>query len=116
LTEKSLLTPLSVPGARYITSYDPSTGLHLGTFKADTEDEIAHKIMLAARAQQGQPADYNVPARPGWRGTTFAQRRKVVRSLKKWLVDNQEVIARVACRDTGKTCAFETTTYVILLG
>lgn len=27
-----------------------------------------------------------------------------MRSLKAWLVENQEACARVACRDTGKTC------------
>jgi hypothetical protein len=26
-----------------------------------------------------------------------------MRSLNKWLVENQEVCARMACRDTGKT-------------
>ena len=30
-------------------------------------------------------------------------------SLLKWLVDNQELCARVACRDTGKTRAYGST-------
>ncbi|KAF8188356.1 meiotic sister-chromatid recombination aldehyde dehydrogenase [Pholiota molesta] len=38
-----------------------------------------------------------------WKTTTMQQRRRVVRSLLKWLVENQDVCARVACRDTGKT-------------
>jgi len=83
---------MSVPDRRYITSYDPSTGLHLGTFLADNEYEIEQKIERAAEAQKT------------WKNTTFQQRRRVIRSLQKWLVDNQEVVARVACRDTGKTC------------
>lgn len=83
---------LNVPGRRYITSFDPSTGLHIGTFLADNEQEIEGKIRRAAEAQKK------------WKNTTFQQRRRVVRSLLKWLVENQDVCARVACRDTGKTC------------
>jgi len=83
---------MHVPGRKWITAFDPSTGLHLGTFLADNEVEIQAKIDRAAKAQLN------------WKNTTFTQRRRVVRSLLKWLVDNQEVCARVACRDTGKTC------------
>ena len=83
---------LNIPGRRYITSFDPSTGLHIGTFLADNEQEIESKIKRAAEAQKK------------WKHTTFQQRRRVVRSLLKWLVENQDVCARVACRDTGKTC------------
>lgn len=82
---------IALPGRRYITSFDPATGLHIGTFMADNEDEIQRKIKSAASAQKK------------WKRTTFTQRRRVVRSLMKWLVDNQEVCARVACRDSGKT-------------
>ncbi|KAF8626227.1 hypothetical protein AX15_004914 [Amanita polypyramis BW_CC] len=83
--------PLNVDGRRYITSFDPATSLHIGTFIADDEREIQGKIRRAGQAQKK------------WRNTTFTQRRRVVRSLLKWLVDNQEICARVACRDTGKT-------------
>lgn len=83
---------MAVPDRRYITSFDPSTGVHIGTYLADNEAEIEAKI---EKAQEAQIA---------WKKTTFQQRRRVVRSLLKWLVDNQEVCARVACRDTGKTC------------
>jgi acyl-CoA reductase-like NAD-dependent aldehyde dehydrogenase len=58
---------------------------------ADDEAEIAKKIALAGEAQKK------------WKHTTFTQRRRVVRSLKKWLVENQDLCARVACRDSGKT-------------
>jgi acyl-CoA reductase-like NAD-dependent aldehyde dehydrogenase len=79
---------------RHITCYDPATAYHLNTVPADTPADIAAKIMRADIAQKQ------------WRHTTLAQRRKVIRSLKKWLVDNQQDCARVACRDTGKTCAY----------
>ncbi|KAF8162867.1 meiotic sister-chromatid recombination aldehyde dehydrogenase [Crassisporium funariophilum] len=91
LTNPEVLPPMNVPGRRWITSFDPATGLHIGTSLADNEAEIAGKIARAKKAQKS------------WKKTTLRQRRRVVRSLLKWLVDNQEVCARVACRDTGKT-------------
>ncbi|TFK56634.1 Aldedh-domain-containing protein [Heliocybe sulcata] len=88
---EDLMPPFRPEGRRYITSYDPATGLHLGTIVADDPTEIQQKIEAAGAAQKE------------WRQTSFAQRRRVIRSLKKWLVENQESCARVACRDTGKT-------------
>ena len=80
-----------VEGKEYITCFDPSTGVFLDTLIADDKAEIERKIHAAAQAQLQ------------WKDTSFAQRRRVVRSLNKWLVENQEVCARVTCRDTGKT-------------
>ena len=91
LDTEEVMHPMNVPGRRYITSFDPATGLHIGTYLADNEEEIRRKI---ERAGAGQDQ---------WRKTNFTQRRRVVRSLLKWLVDNQELCARVACRDSGKT-------------
>ncbi|KDR81893.1 hypothetical protein GALMADRAFT_240173 [Galerina marginata CBS 339.88] len=91
LTNPDIMPVMHIPERRWITSFDPATGLHLGTFLADNEDEIAGKIQRAKDAQKK------------WKNTTFQQRRRVIRSLLKWLVENQDVCARVACRDTGKT-------------
>lgn len=84
---------------KYITGFDPATGFHLVTAIADSEGEIREKISKAAKAQKK------------WKKTSFRQRRRVVRSLKKWLVDNQKECAQVACRDTGKTCASRSSLY-----
>lgn len=78
-------------GRRYITCFDPATSWHLGTYLADNPADIQNKIMLSVTAQHS------------WKHSSFADRRKVVRSLKKWLIDNQEMCAKVAARDTGKT-------------
>jgi acyl-CoA reductase-like NAD-dependent aldehyde dehydrogenase len=91
LDTEEVMPPMNVPGRRYITSFDPATGLHIGTFLADNEEEIRRKIEKAGVVQKQ------------WRNTNFTQRRRVIRSLLKWLVDNQELCARVACRDSGKT-------------
>ena len=91
LQHPDVLPPIDIPGQEYITAFDPATSLHLGTYLADDENVIAFKINKAAKAQRR------------WKQTTFVQRRRVVRSLLKWLVDNQEICAKVAARDTGKT-------------
>ncbi len=90
-TNDELLPSFSLQGRKYITSFDPATGLHIQTYLADDQEEIARKIEKADGAQ------------PSWRETSFTQRKRVVRSLLKWLVDNQDTCAKVACRDTGKT-------------
>ena len=38
-----------------------------------------------------------------WAQTTFSQRRRVLRTILNFILDNQETIARVACLDSGKT-------------
>jgi len=86
-----LRPPMFIEGVRYITCFDPATGFHLATLPADSAGEITNKIARAADAQKE------------WKTTSFRDRRRVMLSLKKWLVDNQETCARVACRDTGKT-------------
>lgn len=94
LSDAELLPAAHSPEKRYITSYDPATGQHIGTFLADDEVAIAGKVLKARDAQLK------------WRKTTFRERRRVIRSLNKWLVENQDICARTACRDTGKTREF----------
>ncbi|KAJ3477063.1 hypothetical protein NLI96_g10721 [Meripilus lineatus] len=91
MRDPALMPHAHIPDRKYITCYDPSTSYHLRTMVADNAQEIEHKIGLASTAQRD------------WSETTFQQRRRVMRSLNKWLVDNQESCARVAARDTGKT-------------
>jgi acyl-CoA reductase-like NAD-dependent aldehyde dehydrogenase len=99
LEDERLVAPFQPSDRRRITCYDPATALHLNTVVADNGEEIRAKIEAADLAQKR------------WRRTTLAQRRKVIRSLKKWLIDNQESCVKVACRDTGKTSEC-TDTYV----
>ncbi|EJF67146.1 meiotic sister-chromatid recombination aldehyde dehydrogenase [Dichomitus squalens] len=91
LNTDGLLPAIPLEGRKYITAYDPATAYHLDTVLADTPTEITKKIADAYEAQKE------------WANTSFHDRRRVMRSLKKWLVDNQETCAKVACRDTGKT-------------
>ena len=59
---------------------------------ADSPRDIETKIANAAAAQED------------WAYSSFADRKRVMKSLKRWLVENQDACARVACRDSGKTC------------
>ncbi|EIN13899.1 Aldedh-domain-containing protein [Punctularia strigosozonata HHB-11173 SS5] len=90
-SDPDLLPPFQPTDREFITCYDPATGMHIDTIMADNAADINAKITRASVAQKE------------WKKTTLAQRRRVVRSLKKWLVENQDTCARVACRDTGKT-------------
>jgi acyl-CoA reductase-like NAD-dependent aldehyde dehydrogenase len=73
-----------------------------------TTDDIDHAVDSATWAQEV------------WKSTTFKERRKVLRTLLKlelpfhifkemwadfdrYILENQDVIARVACLDSGKT-------------
>lgn len=74
-----------------VQSYCPATGQYLGTFPISTRDEINQQIQLAKQAQLV------------WKESTFTQRRKLLRTLSSFILNNQQDIARVACRDSGKT-------------
>lgn len=86
--------PVSIKNAEepeFIQSYCPATGQFLGKYKSNSRSEINEAISNAKQAQLS------------WKKSTFAQRRQVLRSLSEFIIQNQEEIARVACRDSGKT-------------
>ena len=74
-----------------VRCYDPATGYVLDNFPADTPASIHEKVGRAVAAQTA------------WATSTFAQRRRVLRTMHAWIQRDREPIARMACRDTGKT-------------
>ncbi|KAI8988402.1 Aldehyde/histidinol dehydrogenase [Mycotypha africana] len=74
-----------------IVCYDPSTGYLIDTVPNPTVEEVKELYNRTAAAQVK------------WAKTTFEQRRTVLRSLLAFVLENQETICRVDCRDTGKT-------------
>lgn len=88
---------LYAPGIRVaadtakIQSYCPATGQDLGTFTATTPSEMDAQIEAAATAQAQ------------WAQLSFVLRKQLLRTLSRFIMDNQDDIARVACRDSGKT-------------
>ncbi|KAJ9473921.1 putative aldehyde dehydrogenase-like protein [Pseudozyma hubeiensis] len=86
---KPSIRDASKPGK--IVCYDPATAYLIDEVDADTAETIAEKLSKARRAQTK------------WGQSSFALRRKVLRTMKNWVVNDSETIARVASRDTGKT-------------
>lgn len=77
----------------HIYCYCPATSQLLGKFKVHNPDDIDNIIK---KAQIAQPKVYNDPK------FNF-KRRKFLRTLSDFIIKNQAQIARVACRDSGKT-------------
>ncbi|KAL8687344.1 MAG: hypothetical protein Q9218_006459, partial [Villophora microphyllina] len=82
---------IKIPGSSAIQCYNPANGQLLGQVNPATPDGIDRAVAKAAQAQRE------------WAKTTFGQRRKVLRTMLKHILDNQETIATVACLDSGKT-------------
>lgn len=83
-------------GPGTVTAYDPSTGFKIGTFPSPTPQDMYDLVTHAERASYD------------WKQTTFAQRRRVLRSLLDWIIRDKRAIAEICCRDTGKTSEFRT--------
>ncbi|KAH0377308.1 Aldedh-domain-containing protein, partial [Aureobasidium melanogenum] len=82
---------LKISGSSAVQCYCPATGQLLGVINPSTPDGIDRAI---ARAQDAQRT---------WALTTFSQRRKVLRTLLKYVLTHQDDIATAACLDSGKT-------------
>lgn len=80
-----------VAGSELIQCYAPATGESLGRVLPTTKDGIDRAIASAKKAQVE------------WAKTSFSERRKVLKTMLKFVLENQETIARVACLDSGKT-------------
>lgn len=80
-----------VSGTSAIQCYAPATGRSLGFINPATPAAIDRAIDAAETAQKT------------WANTSFRERRKVLRSMLQYVLDNQEEICRVACKDSGKT-------------
>lgn len=87
-----LETPsIKAPGTTAIQCYAPATGEFLGFANPHTPEGIDRAIERAEAAQVQ------------WAKTTFTQRRRVLRCIQAFIMENQEDICRVACIDSGKT-------------
>lgn len=85
------LTSTQVSGSALIQCYAPATGESLGRINPSSKDGIDRAVEKARKAQVS------------WAQTTFRQRRRVLKTMLKFILEKQEEIARVACLDSGKT-------------
>ncbi|KAI2787280.1 putative aldehyde dehydrogenase-like protein [Penicillium oxalicum] len=77
---------------KILMSYCPADGRVLGNgIKPATVEDVDAAVQAAKVAQQE------------WAKTTFAERRKVLRSLLKYVLDHQDDIVTACCLDSGKT-------------
>ncbi|RAH76388.1 oxidoreductase [Aspergillus japonicus CBS 114.51] len=75
-----------------IMSYCPADGRVLGSgIKPATPEDVDQAIKAAAKAQAE------------WSKTSFAERRKVLRTLLKYVLDHQDELVTACCLDSGKT-------------
>ena len=84
-------TSIKLHGSTAIQCYAPATGRFLGLVNPSTPASIDRSIAAAEAAQKK------------WADTSFAQRRAVLRSLKKYVMENAEKICEIAGLDSGKT-------------
>ena len=76
----------------YVPCYDPGNLALLGTGRAEVDSaEVVHaKVGSAHEAQRV------------WASSSFAQRRKLLRCIQRYILDHQSDICAVAARDSGK--------------
>ena len=79
------------PDFSVVKCWDPSTLTYLGEVKADTKDSVEQKIRKCRAAQEV------------WAKSSFSQRRQLMKTMLRFVVENQATIAKVAVRDSGKT-------------
>lgn len=89
LESLSLTAPGDLHGLQ-IRCFDASTGWHLATLEADTATTIDAKLERASIAAAN------------WAQSSWTVRRRLLKSILEWVLNDQDRIVRVACRDTGK--------------
>ncbi|CAL5868932.1 uncharacterized protein PFLUO_LOCUS3160 [Penicillium psychrofluorescens] len=77
---------------RLIMSYCPADGRVLGNGIKPATVEDVNRAVRAAKTAQVE-----------WAATSFAERRKVLRTLLKYVLDHQDDIVTACCLDSGKT-------------
>ncbi|KAK8216064.1 Aldehyde/histidinol dehydrogenase [Phyllosticta capitalensis] len=82
---------LRIPGSNKIQCYCPATGELLDAIEPATERDVDDAVERAKAAQEK------------WRQTSFAERRRVLKTLLKFILENQRTISTAACLDSGKT-------------
>ncbi|KAI0397706.1 ALDH-like protein [Xylariaceae sp. FL0594] len=82
---------IKIDGSTAIQCYAPATGQFLGLVNPSTPAGLDRAIAQAAAAQKT------------WAKTSFSERRKVLRSMLRHVLDNQEQICKVSSLDSGKT-------------
>lgn len=79
------------PDLSVVKCWDPSTLTYLGEVPVTSPGDVELKIKKCRAAQEV------------WAQSTMAQRRLLMKTMLRFVVENQATIAKVAVRDSGKT-------------
>ena len=79
------------PASDTVHCYDPSTGRFLGSEHAASAAEVQACVARASEAQRV------------WAGSSFSERRRLMRILSRCTLEHAEDICRISARDSGKT-------------
>ncbi|KKY13573.1 putative aldehyde dehydrogenase [Diplodia seriata] len=82
---------LKITGSNDIQCYAPATGQFLDQITPASEQDIDNSVARAKEAQKE------------WKTTTFSERRQVLKTMLKFVLENQQNISTAACLDSGKT-------------
>lgn len=74
-----------------LSCIEPHTEELLGYAPQDTPDSVRAKVALARKAQTA------------WAQTSFEERRRVLRVLRNYIIENQTKLCGISRKDTGKT-------------
>ena len=74
-----------------VTCHDPSTGAFLDVVVAASDADVEAAVGRARAAQKV------------WASSSFATRRRLLRTISRATLDHVETIVRVSARDSGKT-------------
>ena len=92
LADYDKFNPDSLKGeTRTVHMWDPSTMDYLGNRPAMNEKEVK---AIVARSREAQAQ---------WKNSSFAQRRLLMRTMQRYITENQITCAKVAVRESGKT-------------
>ncbi len=86
--------PLSVaadPSSASIPCHDPATGEHLGDIPVVSGAEVRERLVRARKAQAQ------------WAKTSFEERREVLRTILRHLLEHTDELCQMIARDAGKT-------------
>lgn len=73
-----------------VPCYDPATMEGLGEARAYEEEEVEECLRRAEEAHKE------------WRKSSWEQRRRLMRILQRWILENQRLICEVSSKDSGK--------------
>ena len=92
LKDRPKFDPEKLKGeTKVVYQWDPSTMDYFGEIPAMTKSQVENVVMKAKKAQSR------------WKHSSFRTRKLLMRTMLRYITENQDACARVAVRESGKT-------------